>query len=152
MQVILLDKIAKLGNLGDSVKVKAGYGRNYLLPKGKAMLATKENLAIIEEQKAELVKKMEESKSKAVKKGELLAELTLSISARVGEEGKLFGSVGTQDICDAINKHSIEVEKKEILLADGPLRTVGTHEIAIRLHPDVTIGLELSIVDDNKDA
>ena len=112
MQVILLDKIAKLGNLGDSVKVKAGYGRNYLLPKGKAMLATKENLAIIEEQKAELVKKMEESKSKAVKKGELLAELTLSISARVGEEGKLFGSVGTQDICDAINKHSIEVEKK----------------------------------------
>lgn len=152
MQVILLDKIAKLGNLGDSVKVKAGYGRNYLLPKGKAMLATKENLAIIEEQKAELVKKMEESKSKAVKKGELLAELTLSISARVGEEGKLFGSVGTQDICDAINKHSIEVEKKEILLADGPLRTVGTHEIAIRLHPDVTIGLEVSIVDDNKDA
>ena len=152
MQVILLDKIAKLGNLGDSVKVKAGYGRNYLLPKGKAMLATKENLAIIEEQKAELVKKMEESKSKAVKKGELLAELTLSISARVGEEGKLFGSVGTQDICDAINKHSIEVEKKEVLLADGPLRTVGTHEIAIRLHPDVTIGLELSIVDDNKDA
>tara|TARA_B000000557_G_C20601086_1_gene369704 strand:- start:29 stop:487 length:459 start_codon:yes stop_codon:yes gene_type:complete len=152
MQVILLDKIAKLGNLGDSVKVKAGYGRNYLLPKGKAMLATKENLAIIEEQKAELVKKMEESKSKAVKKGELLSELTLSISARVGEEGKLFGSVGTQDICDAINKHSIEVEKKEILLADGPLRTVGTHEIAIRLHPDVTIGLEVSIVDDNKDA
>ena len=151
MQVILLDKIAKLGNLGDSVKVKAGYGRNYLLPKGKAMLATKENLAIIEEQKAELVKKMEESKSKAVKKGELLAELTLSISARVGEEGKLFGSVGTQDICDAINKHSIEVEKKEVLLADGPLRTVGTHEIAIRLHPDVTIGLEVSIVDDNKD-
>ena len=152
MQVILLDKIAKLGNLGDSVKVKAGYGRNYLLPKGKAMLATKENLAIIEEQKAELVKKMEESKSKAVKKGELLSELTLSISARVGEEGKLFGSVGTQDICDAISKHSIEVEKKEILLADGPLRTVGTHEIAIRLHPDVTIGLEVSIVDDNKDA
>lgn len=152
MQVILLDKIAKLGNLGDSVKVKAGYGRNYLLPKGKAMLATKENLAIIEEQKAELVKKMEESKSKAVKKGELLSELTLSISARVGEEGKLFGSVGTQDICDAINKHSIEVEKKEILLADGPLRTVGTHKIAIRLHPDVTIGLEVSIVDDNKDA
>ena len=152
MQVILLDKIAKLGNLGDSVKVKAGYGRNYLLPKGKAMLATKENLAIVEEQKAELVKKMEESKSKAVKKGELLAELTLSISARVGEEGKLFGSVGTQDICDAINKHSIEVEKKEILLADGPLRTVGTHEIATRLHPDVTIGLEVSIVDDNKDA
>ena len=152
MQVILLDKIAKLGNLGDSVKVKAGYGRNYLLPKGKAMLATKENLAIIEERKAELVKKMEESKSKAVKKGELLSELTLSISARVGEEGKLFGSVGTQDICDAINKHSIEVEKKEILLADGPLRTVGTHEIAIRLHPDVTIGLEVSIVDDNKDA
>ena len=151
MQVILLDKIAKLGNLGDSVKVKAGYGRNYLLPKGKAMLATKENLAIIEERKAELVKKMEESKSKAVKKGELLSELTLSISARVGEEGKLFGSVGTQDICDAINKHSIEVEKKEILLADGPLRTVGTHEIAIRLHPDVTIGLEVSIVDDNKD-
>ena len=152
MQVILLDKIAKLGDLGDSVKVKAGYGRNYLLPKGKAMLATKENLAIIEEQKAELVKKMEESKSKAVKKGELLSELTLSIPAKVGDEGKLFGSVGTQDICDAINKHSIEVEKKEVLLADGPLRTVGIHEIAIRLHPDVTIELEVSIVDDNKDA
>ena len=76
MQVILLDKIAKLGDLGDSVNVKAGYGRNYLLPKGKAMLATKENLAIIEEQKAKLIEKMEESKSKAVKKGELLSELT----------------------------------------------------------------------------
>ncbi len=152
MEVILLDKIAKLGDLGDSVKVKAGYGRNYLLPKGKAMLATKENLAIIEGQKAELVKKMEESKSKAIKKGELLSELTLSIFARVGEEGKLFGSVGTQDICDAINKQSIEVEKKEILLADGPLRTVGTHQIAIRLHPDVTVELEVSIVDDKKDA
>ena len=94
MQVILLDKIAKLGNLGDSVKVKAGYGRNYLLPKGKAMLATKENLAIIEEQKAELAEKMEESKNQAVKELNSFAELTLSISARVGEEGKLFGSIG----------------------------------------------------------
>ena len=107
MQVILLDKIGKLGDLGDTVNVKAGYGRNFLLPAGKAMLATKENLAIIEEQKAELVKKMEESKSKAIKRGELLTELVLSISAKVGEEGKLFGSVGTQDISDAIKQQSI---------------------------------------------
>ena len=112
MQVILLDKIGKLGDLGDTVNVKAGYGRNFLLPTGKAMLATKENLAIIEEQKAELVKNMEESRSKAVKRGELLSELALSISAKVGEEGKLFGSVGTQDICEAIKQQSIEVEKK----------------------------------------
>ncbi len=152
MQVILLDKIGKLGDLGDTVNVKAGYGRNFLLPAGKAMLATKENLAIIEEQKAELVKKMEESKSKAIKRGELLTELVLSISAKVGEEGKLFGSVGTQDISDAIKQQSIEVEKKEILLADGPLRTVGTHKIAIRLHPDVTIELEVLIVDDTKES
>ena len=117
MQVILLDKIGKLGDLGDTVNVKAGYGRNFLLPTGKAMLATKENLAIIEEQKAELVKNMEESRSKAVKRGELLSELALSISAKVGEEGKLFGSVGTQDICEAIKQQSIEVEKKEILEA-----------------------------------
>ncbi|OUU73959.1 MAG: 50S ribosomal protein L9 [Methylococcaceae bacterium TMED69] len=152
MQVILLDKIGKLGDLGDTVNVKAGYGRNFLLPAGKAMLATKENLAIIEEQKAELVKKMEESKSKAIKRGELLTELVLSISAKVGEEGKLFGSVGTQDISDAIKQQSIEVEKKEILLADGPLRTVGTHKVAIRLHPDVTIELEVLIVDDTKES
>ena len=152
MQVILLDKIGKLGDLGDTVNVKAGYGRNFLLPTGKAMLATKENLAIIEEQKAKLVKKMEESKSKAVKRGELLAELALSISAKVSEEGKLFGSVGTQDICDAIKQQSIEVEKKEILLADGPLRTVGNHKVAIRLHPDVTIELDVSIVDDAEDS
>ena len=152
MQVILLDKIGKLGDLGDTVNVKAGYGRNFLLPTGKAMLATKENLAIIEEQKAELVKNMEESRSKAVKRGELLSELALSISAKVGEEGKLFGSVGTQDICEAIKQQSIEVEKKEILLANGPLRTVGAHKISIRLHPDVTIDLEVSIVDDAKDS
>ena len=152
MQVILLDKIGKLGDLGDTVNVKAGYGRNFLLPTGKAMLATKENLAIIEEQKAELVKKMEESKSKAVKRGELLAELALMIPAKVGEEGKLFGSVGTQDICDAIKQKSIEVEKKEILLANGPLRTVGTHKVAVRLHPDVTIELDVSIVDEAKDS
>tara|TARA_B100001115_G_C15639615_1_gene307728 strand:+ start:116 stop:574 length:459 start_codon:yes stop_codon:yes gene_type:complete len=152
MQVILLDKIGKLGDLGDTVNVKAGYGRNFLLPTGKAMLATKENLAIIEEQKAELVKNMEESRSKAVKRGELLSELALSISAKVGEEGKLFGSVGTQDICEAIKQQSIEVEKKEILLANGPLRTVGAHKISIRLHPDVTIELEVSIVDDAKDS
>ena len=152
MQVILLDKIGKLGDLGDTVNVKAGYGRNFLLPTGKAMLATKENLAIIEEQKAELVKNMEESRSKAVKRGELLSELALSISAKVGEEGKLFGSVGTQDICEAIKQRSIEVEKKEILLANGPLRTVGAHKISIRLHPDVTIELEVSIVDDAKDS
>ncbi len=152
MQVILLDKIGKLGDLGDTVNVKAGYGRNFLLPTGKAMLATKENLAIIEEQKAELVKNMEESRSKAVKRGELLSELALSISAKVGEEGKLFGSVGTQDICEAIKQQSIEVEKKEILLANGPLRTVGAHKISIRLHPDVTIELEVSIVDDTKDS
>ena len=152
MQVILLDKIGKLGDLGDTVSVKAGYGRNFLLPTGKAMLATKENLAIIEEQKAELVKNMEESRSKAVKRGELLSELALSISAKVGEEGKLFGSVGTQDICEAIKQQSIEVEKKEILLANGPLRTVGAHKISIRLHPDVTIELEVSIVDDTKDS
>lgn len=152
MQVILLDKIGKLGDLGDTVNVKAGYGRNFLLPAGKAMLATKENLAIIEEQKAELVKKMEESKSKAVKRGELLTELALSISAKVGEEGKLFGSVGTQDISDAIKQQSIEVEKKEILLADGPLRTVGSHKVAIRLHPDVTVEVEVLIVDDAKES
>ena len=147
MQVILLERIAKLGDLGDSVTVKAGFGRNYLLPKGKAVLATKENL--VEEQKAKLIEKMEASKAKAVKKGELLSELKLSVKARVGEEGKLFGSVGTQDICSAIKQHSIEVEKKEVLLADGPLRTIGTHAVGIRLHPDVTVTLEVLVIDES---
>ena len=150
MQVILLERIAKLGDLGDSVTVKAGFGRNYLLPKGKAILATKENLAVVEEQKAKLVEKMEASKAKAEKKGELLSELKLSIKARVGEEGKLFGSVGTQDICSAIKQHSIEVEKKEVLLADGPLRTIGTHAVGIRLHPDVTVTLEVLVIDESE--
>ena len=148
MQVILLEKIAKLGDLGDSVTVRAGYGRNYLLPKGKAMLATPENLAVIEEQKAELVEKMAQSKSKALKKSELLSELSITINARVSDEGKLFGSVGTQDICDAIKQHSIQVEKKEILLPDGPLRTIGSHKIAIRLHPDVTFDMDISVADE----
>ena len=145
MDVILLEKIGGLGELGDKVSVRSGYGRNFLLPTGKAVIANAENLEKVESRRIELEKDQKEVLEAAQGKAEALAPIELNISARVGEENKLYGSVGTQDIAEAIVKAGVAVEKKEILLPNGALREAGTHEVDVRLHPDITVKINLTI-------
>ena len=138
MNVILLEKVGKLGNLGDQVNVKAGYGRNFLIPFGKAVPATKDNVANFEVRRAELEKvaagKLAEAEARATK----LQDLKVSIEANAGDEGKLFGSVGTEDIASAITAASgVEVAKSEVRMPDGAIREIGEFEVNVQLHSDV---------------
>lgn len=147
MNVILLDKIHKLGTLGQQVKVKPGYGRNYLIPQGKAVPATKANIALVEQQRAqfeaELAKKTEVARARAAK----IEALEITIPMLVSEEGKLYGSVGASEIVDAINEKGIEASKQEVQLPNGPLREIGEYEIELHLHHgDVIAKLKLAIV------
>ena len=146
MDVILLEKVANLGSLGDKVKVKAGYGRNFLLPYGKAVAATADNLKAFEERRAELEKAAAEKLSAAQARGEALEGASVTITSKAGEEGKLFGSIGVRDIADAITAAGTEVEKSEVRLPEGPLRVVGEYEIELQLHSDVTVHINLAVV------
>ncbi len=146
MQVILLENIRNLGELGDSVSVANGYGRNFLLPKGKAVPATKENLEKFEARRAELEKKAADILAAAQARAAQIAELSLSIAAHSGDEGKLFGSVGTKDIADVVSEAGVAVEKHEVRLPNGALRQVGEFEIDIHLHPEVNATLKLAVV------
>ncbi|QJD58965.1 50S ribosomal protein L9 [Pseudomonas sp. gcc21] len=146
MEVILLEKIANLGNLGDKVAVKAGYARNFLLPFGKATPANAANIEAFEARRAELEKIAAERKAEADARAEKLAELTVTITANAGEEGKLFGSIGTRDIADAVTAAGVEIEKSEVRLPEGPLRNVGTFDIAVHLHTDVETTVKLEVV------
>jgi large subunit ribosomal protein L9 len=148
MDVILLEKIANLGNLGDKVTVKAGYGRNYLLPHGKAVAATAEKLAEFEQRRAELEKVAAEELAKAQARSEAISQLDVTIAQKAGEGGKLFGSVGTQDIAEAVTAAGVEVKRQEIRLPEGPLRHIGEHQIEIQLHSDVVATLALSVVEE----
>ena len=139
MEVILLEKIGKLGNIGDVANVKAGYGRNYLIPQGKAVFATKENLAEFETRRADLeaaaATKMAEAQTRADKLAEIAA---VTITAIAGDEGKLFGSVGTREIEQAINEAGGDIAKSEINLPEGAIRNVGEFTVELQLHTDVT--------------
>jgi len=146
MQVILLEKIRNLGELGDCVDVANGYGRNYLLPQGKAVPATKENLEKFEARRAELEAKAAEVLAAAQARAEKINELTVTIEAYAGDEGKLFGSVGTRDIAEAATKAGVELNKSEVRLPHGALRQTGEYEIECHLHSDVTATLKLNIV------
>ncbi|HVY52893.1 MAG TPA: 50S ribosomal protein L9 [Gammaproteobacteria bacterium] len=147
MEVILLEKIRNLGGLGDRVKVKRGYGRNYLIPYSKAVYATKENVAKFDERRAELEKVAAEKQAEAMqRKQKIEAAGSVTISAKAGEEGKLFGSVGTRDISVALTKAGLDIEKREIRLPNGAIRMTGEHEIAIELHSDVVAIVKLQIV------
>lgn len=147
MEVILLEKIRNLGALGDRVKVKRGYGRNYLIPQSKAVYATEDNILKFEKRRAEL-EKIQASKQEeaSVRQRSLEALATVTIAAKAGEEGKLFGSIGTRDIAEALTKAGVNVEKREIRLPAGALRMTGEYEIAIELHSDVTATIKLVIV------
>ena len=146
MEVILLAKIDKLGELGDKVNVKAGYGRNFLFPHNKAIPATADNLANFEARRHELQlledKKMAEAQARADK----IAQLDITIVARAGEEGKLFGSIGTRDIAEEVSRQGVELAKSEVRLPNGAIRELGEYEIDIHLHSEVDAILKLGIV------
>lgn len=137
MQVILLEKIGKLGNLGDQVTVKAGYGRNFLIPFGKAVSATEDNVKAFEARRAELEAAAADKRADADARAEKLAAVSVTIEANVGEGGKLFGSIGTRDIADAISAAGVEVNKSEVRMPEGPIREIGSYDIDIQVHSDV---------------
>lgn len=145
MEVILLEKVENLGDLGDKVNVKPGYGRNFLIPGGKATAATAENIAAFEERRAELEKIAAEAKDAAEKRQTELDKLNISIKAKAGEEGKLFGSIGPADIADAVIAAGVELEKKEVRMPDGPIRSIGEYDVAIHLHSDVVTELKIIV-------
>ena len=150
MQVILLEKIDKLGSLGDLVDVKSGFARNFLLPQKKAEPATKDNIAAFEHRRAELEKAQANALSSAQARAEKLEGAVVTITSRAGTEGKLFGSIGTDDIRKALSDEVAEVEKKEIRMPDGPLRNVGEHEISLHLHADVDATVTIQVVADEE--
>ena len=145
MDVILLTKVANLGNIGDRVKVKSGYGRNFLLPKGKATLATPDNVKKFEARRAELEKVARDQFQDAESRAAAFKEFKLQITAKAGTEGKLFGSIGTADIAEACTKAGHKLARAEVRLPTGPLRTVGDHTITLHLHTDIDVQLPVVI-------
>jgi large subunit ribosomal protein L9 len=146
MELILLQKVANLGNIGDRVKVKSGYGRNFLLPKGKATLATAENVARFGARRAELERVANEELYRAQQRAAAIKDFKLNIIAKAGSEGKLFGSVGTADIAEAATAAGHAVARSEVRLPGGPLRAVGEHVVHLHLHADVEVELPVIIV------
>ena len=152
MQVILLEKIGRLGELGQQVNVKPGYGRNYLIPNGKAVPATPENIEKFEAQRAELEKAQADSLAAAQGRAEKLNELEVTLHRKIVSEDRLFGSVGVNEIVAAIAEAGLEVTKREIRLPDGPFRTVGEHEVELHLHADVNARIKLVIAAEQETA
>lgn len=146
MDVILLEKVQNLGSLGDKVGVRAGYGRNYLIPKGIAVPATKDNLTKFEARRAELEKAAADVLAAAQTRADALNDTTVTIAMKAGDEGKLFGSVGTVDIAHALEAAGTPVEKQEIRLPQGTIRELGDFDVAIHLHTDINVTIHVSIV------
>jgi len=141
MEIILLEKVDNIGGIGDRVKVKSGYARNYLIPQGKATLATAANIAKFEEIRVELEQKAAEELAEAQARAAKLEGQVLRITVQSGSEGRLFGSVGTMDIADACAGIGADIERSEVRLPEGPLRVVGEHTVEIHLHSDVNVPL-----------
>jgi large subunit ribosomal protein L9 len=146
MEIILLQKVANLGNIGDRVKVKSGYGRNFLLPQGKATLATAENIAKFEARRAEFEKTARDELAGAQARAAKLEGVKLSLIAKAGSEGKLFGSIGTSDIAEALTKQGHEIERSEVRLPHGPIRQTGEHVVQVHLHTDITVDVPVVVV------
>ena len=149
MELILLQKVKNLGDLGDTVKVKSGYGRNFLLPQGKALSATEANRKVFEERKAELVKHAADSLNAAKLRAEKLAGQVIKVRALAAEEGKLYGSVGPNDIARAAEAQKLDVKKSEIDMPDGAIRLIGTYQVVARLHGEVEVTLTV-VVEEEK--
>ena len=146
MQVILLERVVNLGNLGDIVRVKDGYGRNYLIPQGKAKRATEANKAEFAVRRAELEKQQAEQLAAAQARGEKLAGYTLQISQKAGVDGRLFGSVTNGDIAEQLTAQGFEVAKSEVRMPNGPLKAIGDHTVSVALHHDVVVDITVSVL------
>jgi len=146
MNVILLEKVRNLGALGETVHVKPGYARNFLIPQNKAVFATEKNIALFEQRRSELEKAAQQALERAQQRAGIFNDLTLVIEAQASDEGKLYGSVGVGDVKEALTSRSIEISKREISMPDGPLYAVGDYQIEIQLHSDVIAHLNLQIV------
>lgn len=145
MQVILMEKLANLGNLGDVVRVKDGYARNYLLPKGKAKRATEANIKAFEARRTELEKAQADALAKAQERGAKLEGLTLQIAQKAGVDGRLFGSVTNYDVVEALQKKGHEVERSQVRMPEGPLKQVGEYPLQIALHADVVVTINVAV-------
>lgn len=146
MQVILMEKVRNLGSLGDKVNVKDGYGRNYLIPQNKAVFATEKNIEQFEKRRAELEKKAQQTLASAEQRAAKLNDTTIVIEAQASDEGKLYGSVGANEIKEALTAKSIEVSKREIVMPEGVLHSVGDYTVEIHVHSDVIANLQIQIV------
>lgn len=146
MEIILLEKVVNLGGLGDQVKVKSGYARNFLIPKGKATLATVANLARFEARRAELERVAAEVLAKAKARAEQLAELIVTLSVKTGNEGRLFGSVGAADIADAVSAAGINLQKNEVRLSTGSIRQIGEYDVDLHLHTEVKTQIRVNVI------
>lgn len=146
MEVILLEKVRNLGNLGDRVNVKSGYGRNFLIPQNKAVFATPDNVKLFEQRRSELEKKAQQSLASAEQRASKLNDITVVISAMASDEGKLYGSVGINEIKDALTAKEIEVSKREIVMPEGPLHSIGNYVVEVHVHSDVIANLQIEIV------
>lgn len=146
MDVILLENIRNLGDMGEKVNVRPGYGRNFLIPQGKAIVATGENLKRFEAQRAELEKKAQQAKVEALARAERINQLQVTITARTSDEGKLFGSISVKEIADAVVAAGEEMNKSEVHLPDGPIRAIGEFDIECQLHSEVTATVHLKVV------
>ena len=149
MQVILLQRVVNLGKLGETVDVKAGYGRNYLIPQGKALPANEANIAKFEARRAELEAAEAAELSEAQKRADALADVNVIMRAKAGDEGKLFGSIGTRDIADALTKSGLEVDRSEVKLPEGSFRQVGEYKVTIQLHHDITADILVTILSED---
>ncbi|HCB14954.1 MAG TPA: 50S ribosomal protein L9 [Gammaproteobacteria bacterium] len=146
MEIILLERIADLGVLGDRIKVKPGYARNYLIPKGKATEATSKNIARFEARRAELERVAFEALAKAKARAEQLAELIVTLSVKSGSEGRLFGSVGAADIANAVSAAGIELQKYEVRLPEGSIRQTGEYDVDLHLHPEIKTQIRVNVI------
>ena len=146
MEVILLEKVTNLGVLGDRVRVRPGYGRNYLVPQGKAVPATEDNIAAFEKRRAELEKAQADALAAAQARADALNGLVVTIARKTADEGRLFGSVGPGDVAEAITAAAMEVGKHEVRLGDGPLRQAGDHPVTVHLHPEVEAEVTVQVV------
>ncbi len=146
MEIILLQKVENLGNLGDRVRVKPGYARNYLIPQGKATAATKANLEAFEARRAELESRAFEALLGAQERQQQLSELVVTLSVKAGNEGRLYGSVGSTDIAEAVTAAGVELNKLEVRMPNGPIRQVGEYEVEIRLHTEVSTKIMVHII------
>jgi large subunit ribosomal protein L9 len=146
MEIILLEKVANLGILGDRVKVKSGYARNFLIPKGKATLATSANVTRFEARRAELERIAAEGLAKSKARAEQLAELIVTLSVKTGSEGRLFGSVGAVDIANAVSAAGIELQRHEVRLATGSIRQIGEYDVDLHLHNEIKTQIRVNVI------